>query len=62
MIAPGYSFLSNQHGLTIDTVREFEVVLPDGTVATASNTSHPDLFWALKGGHNKFVSNLPSCM
>ncbi|EPT03261.1 hypothetical protein FOMPIDRAFT_1047248 [Fomitopsis schrenkii] len=54
ILGGGYSFLSNQHGLTIDTVREFEVVLPDGTVTMASNTSHPDLFWALKGGHNNF--------
>ncbi|KAI0725450.1 hypothetical protein C8Q72DRAFT_852096 [Fomitopsis betulina] len=44
ILGGGYSFLSNQHGLTIDTVREFEIVLPDGVVATASETSHPDLF------------------
>ncbi|PCH36771.1 FAD-binding domain-containing protein [Wolfiporia cocos MD-104 SS10] len=49
----GYSFLSNQYGLTVDTVQAFELVLPNGTVTnvTASNV---DLFWALKGGFNNY--------
>ncbi|KZT64213.1 hypothetical protein DAEQUDRAFT_45202 [Daedalea quercina L-15889] len=54
ILGGGYSFLSNEHGLTIDTVRAFEVVLPDGTITTATNTSNSDLFWALKGGYNNF--------
>ncbi|KAH9931578.1 FAD dependent oxidoreductase [Fomitopsis serialis] len=54
ILGGGYSFLSNEHGLTVDTVRAFEAVLPDGTITTATNTSNSDLFWALKGGHNKF--------
>ncbi|CAE6460244.1 unnamed protein product [Rhizoctonia solani] len=50
----GYSWLSNQYGLTIDTVTAFEVVLPNGTVTTATETTNPDLFFGLKGGFNNF--------
>lgn len=32
----------------------FEVVLPNGTVVDANSSSHPDLWWALKGGGNRF--------
>ena len=28
----GYSFLTNQYGLAVDTVQAFELVLPNGTV------------------------------
>ncbi|CAE7227093.1 unnamed protein product [Rhizoctonia solani] len=44
----GYSWLSNQYGLTIDTVTAFEVVLPNGTITTATETTNPDLFFGLK--------------
>ncbi|QRV84351.1 FAD-binding domain protein [Ceratobasidium sp. AG-Ba] len=50
----GYSWLSNQYGLTIDTVVAYELVLPNGTVTTASEAANSDLFWALKGGFNNF--------
>ena len=43
----GYSFLSNQYGLTVDTVRAYELVLPNGTVTNVTE-SDSDLFWALK--------------
>ncbi|CAE7186855.1 unnamed protein product [Rhizoctonia solani] len=50
----GYSWLSNQYGLTIDTVTAFEVVLPNGTITTATETQNSDLFFGLKGGFNNF--------
>ncbi|CAE6425123.1 unnamed protein product [Rhizoctonia solani] len=50
----GYSWLSNQYGLTIDTITAFEVVLPNGTITTATETQNPDLFFGLKGGFNNF--------
>ncbi|KAL4068781.1 hypothetical protein V8B97DRAFT_1972021 [Scleroderma yunnanense] len=50
----GYSWLTNQHGLTIDTVEAYELVLPSGTVVNVTQSSYPDLFFALKGGYNNF--------
>ncbi|KAG6369181.1 hypothetical protein JVT61DRAFT_1339 [Boletus reticuloceps] len=50
----GYSWLTNQYGLTIDTVQAFELVMPNGTVINVMETSRPDLFFALKGGLNNF--------
>ncbi|KAH9830759.1 FAD dependent oxidoreductase [Rhodofomes roseus] len=50
----GYSFKSNQYGLTIDTVVGFEVVLPSGIVVNATASENPELFFGLKGGFNNF--------
>lgn len=50
MIFKGYSWLTNQYGLTIDTVRAFELVLPNGTVTNVTESTFPDLFFALKVG------------
>jgi FAD/FMN-containing dehydrogenase len=50
----GISYFSPEHGLICDNVLEFEVVLADGRVVTASQTSNPDLFTVLKGGNNNF--------
>ena len=33
----------------------FEVVPANGTIANANSTSNPDLWWALKGGGNRFA-------
>ncbi|KAI0700209.1 FAD-binding domain-containing protein [Cytidiella melzeri] len=44
----GYSWLTNQYGLTVDNIVSLELVLPDGTVTTV-DSSKPELFWALKG-------------
>ena len=53
----GYSYKSNQHGLAIDTIVGFNLVLPDGTVTYVTEKTHPDLFFGLKGGYNNFVSH-----
>ncbi|KAF4610654.1 hypothetical protein D9613_006785 [Agrocybe pediades] len=50
----GYSWKTNQYGLTIDTVTAFELVKPDGTVVTVTQASDPALFSGLKGGLNNF--------
>ncbi|KIM83658.1 hypothetical protein PILCRDRAFT_7069 [Piloderma croceum F 1598] len=53
----GYSWKTNQYGLTllVDTVQAFELVLPNGTVTTVTATSNTDSFFGLKGGFNNFV-------
>jgi hypothetical protein len=52
----GYSYKTNQYGLAIDTTVAFNLVLPNGTVACVTQSTHPDLFFGLKGGFNNFVS------
>lgn len=46
-MAIGYSWKTNQYGLTIDTVQAFELVMPNGTATTVTSDDE-DLFWALK--------------
>jgi len=45
---------SRQWGSALDHVVEVEVVLADSTILRASETQHPDLFWALKGAGASF--------
>ncbi|KAH7886140.1 hypothetical protein F5I97DRAFT_1877832 [Phlebopus sp. FC_14] len=49
----GYSYLSNQYGLTVDTVEAYELVMPDGTAKNVT-ASDEDLFFGLRGGFNNF--------
>ncbi|KAI0155193.1 FAD binding domain-containing protein [Xylariaceae sp. FL1272] len=50
MLGGGHSPMSSIYGMGSDQVLSMEVVMADGTFLTASNTSNPDLFWALRGG------------
>ena len=46
----GFGSFSKYYGMTAAYLLEAEVVTADGRVLTANACSHPDLFWALKGG------------
>ncbi|KAF8527017.1 FAD-binding domain-containing protein [Hysterangium stoloniferum] len=46
----GHSILSPRFGLGSDNALEFQVVIANGSLITASEVEHPDLFWAIRGG------------
>lgn len=50
----GISYFSNVYGWACDNVASYEVVLASGRQVTATPESHPDLYWALRGGGNNF--------
>ncbi|KAJ4992468.1 FAD binding domain-containing protein [Stagonosporopsis vannaccii] len=50
----GISYFSSQYGLACDNVLSYEVVTASGLVINVSQTSYPDLYWALRGGGNNF--------
>ncbi|KAJ7057517.1 FAD dependent oxidoreductase [Mycena amicta] len=50
----GYSWKTNQYGLTVDTVTAFELVKPTGEVVSVTEAEDSELFFALKGGGNNF--------
>ena len=46
----GYGFTSREFGMCLDNVLQMTVMLYDGTIVYATQTNHPDLFWAMRGG------------
>ncbi|KAL7621938.1 hypothetical protein AAE478_007438 [Parahypoxylon ruwenzoriense] len=50
ILGGGHSPLSSIYGMAADQVLSMEIVTADGRFVTASETSNPDLFWALRGG------------
>lgn len=50
----GYGNLLGEHGFAVDNTLELRVVTAAGEVLTASASSNPDLFWALRGAGPNF--------
>ncbi|KAI1816278.1 FAD binding domain-containing protein [Poronia punctata] len=54
MLGNGLSFMSTEYGWAANSVLEFELVLANSSVVHVTESNHPDLFMALKGGGNNF--------
>ena len=50
----GLGWLMGLHGLAVDNLLSIELVTADGEVLDVDADSHPDLFWALRGGGGNF--------
>ena len=50
----GVGFLVRKYGLTIDALLAADVVTAAGEVLRVEEESHPDLFWAIRGGGGNF--------
>jgi FAD/FMN-containing dehydrogenase len=50
----GIGYLVRKHGLTIDSLLAAEVATADGELLHVDAESHPDLFWAIRGGGGNF--------
>jgi FAD/FMN-containing dehydrogenase len=50
----GVGFLVRKYGLTIDDLLAAEIVTADGQLLHVDAETHPDLFWAIRGGGGNF--------
>jgi FAD/FMN-containing dehydrogenase len=50
----GVGYLARKFGLTIDSLLAAELVTADGELISVDAESHPDLFWAIRGGGGNF--------
>jgi FAD/FMN-containing dehydrogenase len=50
----GLGWLMSKHGLAADNLIAVELVTANGDVLQVDAASHPDLFWALRGGGGNF--------
>jgi len=50
----GVGYLVRKHGMTIDDLLAADIVTADGQLLRVDAQSHPDLFWAIRGGGGNF--------
>lgn len=50
----GIGYLVRKYGLTIDNLLAAQVVTADGQIRYVDAETHPDLFWAIRGGGGNF--------
>jgi len=50
----GVGYLSRKHGLTIDNLIGAEIVTAEGEALRVDADTHPDLYWAIRGGGGNF--------
>jgi FAD/FMN-containing dehydrogenase len=50
----GVGYLSRKYGLTIDSLLAADIVTADGQLVRVDAETHPDLFWAIRGGGGNF--------
>ncbi|PFH46595.1 hypothetical protein AMATHDRAFT_77602 [Amanita thiersii Skay4041] len=55
LLGGGYAWHTNQRGLAVDTILAYELVKPNGEVATVTEASDPELFFGLKGVVTRFT-------
>lgn len=53
-LSGGVGYLVRKHGLTIDHLLAAELVTADGRFLRVDASTHPDLFWAIRGGGGNF--------
>ncbi|KAI0140423.1 FAD-binding domain-containing protein [Xylariaceae sp. FL1272] len=54
LLGGGISFFSGQYGWACDNILDYEIVLASGEILDVNALTHPDLFWALRGGGGNF--------
>jgi FAD/FMN-containing dehydrogenase len=53
-LSGGVGYLVRKHGLTIDSLLATELVTADGELLRVDEQTHPELFWAIRGGGGNF--------
>lgn len=50
----GFGWLTRKHGMAVDNLVSADIVIANGERLHIDNDSHPDLFWAIRGGGGNF--------
>ena len=50
----GFGWLTRKHGMAVDNLVSADIVIANGERLHTDHDSHPDLFWAIRGGGGNF--------